>query len=144
MGAIFSPKNHPPWPRRRSNMGRETYLLPVTWEREPMEWHSLGPEADPRDQDEHMATFLRRTIDKNPGGRLWVQSSFELGNVKCHSTVMTYVDRWPVSIFGNGHGPDGIPRPKSMSHANFGSDRDSLFVVGKCPSYSCLNLANLT
>jgi hypothetical protein len=37
-------------------MGRETYLLPVTWEREPMEWHSLGPEADPRDQYEHMAT----------------------------------------------------------------------------------------
>lgn len=30
---------------RRSNMGRETYLLPVTWEREPMEWHSLGPEG---------------------------------------------------------------------------------------------------
>lgn len=28
---------------KRSNMGRETYLLPVTWEREPMEWHSLGP-----------------------------------------------------------------------------------------------------
>ena len=30
---------------RRSNMGRETYLLPVVWEREPMEWHSLGPEG---------------------------------------------------------------------------------------------------
>ena len=30
---------------RRSNMGRETYLLPVIWEREPMEWHSLGPEG---------------------------------------------------------------------------------------------------
>ena len=26
-------------------MGRETYLLPVTWELEPMEWHSLGPEG---------------------------------------------------------------------------------------------------
>ena len=32
-------------PRKRSNMGRETYLLPVVWEREPMAWHSLGPEA---------------------------------------------------------------------------------------------------
>ncbi|CAJ1386285.1 unnamed protein product [Effrenium voratum] len=28
---------------KRSNMGRETHLLPVTWELEPMEWHSLGP-----------------------------------------------------------------------------------------------------
>jgi len=31
---------------RRSNMGRETYLLPVVWEREPMAWHSLGPEGE--------------------------------------------------------------------------------------------------
>ncbi|CAE8607322.1 unnamed protein product, partial [Polarella glacialis] len=28
---------------RRSNMGRETHLVPVTWEREPMEWCPLGP-----------------------------------------------------------------------------------------------------
>ncbi|CAE7939994.1 xylB [Symbiodinium necroappetens] len=28
---------------KRSNMGRETHLVPVRWEREPMEWHSLGP-----------------------------------------------------------------------------------------------------
>ena len=28
---------------KRSNMGRETHLLPVRWEREPMDWHSLGP-----------------------------------------------------------------------------------------------------
>jgi xylan 1,4-beta-xylosidase len=27
----------------RSNMGRETYIAPVVWEREPMEWHSMGP-----------------------------------------------------------------------------------------------------
>ena len=29
--------------KRRSNMGRETHLVPVRWEREQMEWHSLGP-----------------------------------------------------------------------------------------------------
>lgn len=28
---------------RRSNMGRETFLVPVVWEREPMEWSPLGP-----------------------------------------------------------------------------------------------------
>lgn len=28
---------------RRSNMGRETLLVPVEWEREPMEWSPLGP-----------------------------------------------------------------------------------------------------
>mmetsp|Transcript_105736 Transcript_105736/g.188082 ORF Transcript_105736/g.188082 Transcript_105736/m.188082 type:complete len:561 (-) Transcript_105736:140-1822(-) len=28
---------------RRSNMGRETHLVPVTWELEPMEWSPLGP-----------------------------------------------------------------------------------------------------
>mmetsp|Transcript_167647 Transcript_167647/g.533088 ORF Transcript_167647/g.533088 Transcript_167647/m.533088 type:complete len:350 (-) Transcript_167647:250-1299(-) len=28
---------------RRSNMGRETFLVRVSWEREPMEWSPLGP-----------------------------------------------------------------------------------------------------
>mmetsp|Transcript_35257 Transcript_35257/g.82248 ORF Transcript_35257/g.82248 Transcript_35257/m.82248 type:complete len:559 (+) Transcript_35257:38-1714(+) len=31
---------------KRSNMGRETHLVPVRWEREPMEWHSLGPAGE--------------------------------------------------------------------------------------------------
>lgn len=95
---------------------------------------------------------LRRTIFWTQGGgyESSLVSSWAMSNVTqlwCgpqQPNIWTYVDRWPVSIFGNGHGPDGIPRPKSMSHANFGSDRDSLFVVGKCPSYSCLNLTNLT
>lgn len=50
---------------RRSNMGRETFLLPATWEREPMEWSPLGP----------------------PGKRLWPVFAPETGRVERQSLL---------------------------------------------------------